>query len=112
MKKITAADCKTSRFDVVDYLNDEQDVSEYLKASFETGDDKQIIRALANVARAQGMLKTAKKTGLNRQNLYKTLINREGAPTLTTLNKLVRSFGCYLSIVPAKTTANKAAQAY
>jgi probable addiction module antidote protein len=100
--KLKPEDYKTSPFDIVNYLHDSEDVTEYLKVSFETGDEKQITRALANAARYYGMQKTANKAAVSRQNLYKTLVHNEGAPTLTTLNKLIRSFGCYLSVVPAK----------
>ena len=101
----TSAQITTRRFDMVNYLHNQEDIVEYLKVSFETGDEKQIVRALAQAARAQGLLKTATKTGLNRQNLYKTLIYHEGNPTLHTLNKLIQSFGCSLSVQKLKKAA-------
>ena len=90
----------TKPFDIVNYIHNEKDIEEYLKVAFESGDEQEITRALANVIRVRGMSKTSKKTGLNRSNLYKTLINNGGSPTLTTFNKLIRSFGYKLTIAP------------
>lgn len=98
MIKIKASDCKTSRYDMADYLHTEKDIEEYLKYSFESGDEKQISRALAVVARAKGLLRTSKQTGLSRSNLYKTFINNEGSPSIATVSKLINYFGYKLSI--------------
>jgi probable addiction module antidote protein len=91
----------TRPFDMANYLHSEEEIAEYLKFAFESGDERKISRALATATKAKGMLQTSKKTGLNRSSLYKTLINNDGLPSIGTVNKLVRSFGCYLSVVPA-----------
>lgn len=92
----------TRQFDMANYLHSEEDIAAYLKFAFESGDNKKISRALATALKAKGMLATAKKTSLNRSSLYKTLISNEGMPNIVTVNKLVRSFGCYLSVVTAR----------
>jgi len=55
--------------------------------------------ALGDIARAQGMTKIAKKTGLGRESLYKTL-SREGNPELATVLKLFDAIGLKRKAVP------------
>lgn len=99
--KIKPEDCQLTPYDMADHLHTEKDIFEYLQASFEICEnEREIAHALATAVRAQGMLKTSQKTGLNRQNLYKTLTSGDGVPTLATVNKLIRSFGGRLSIIP------------
>ncbi|MBE2899215.1 putative addiction module antidote protein [Pasteurellaceae bacterium 20609_3] len=63
----------TSRFDIVDYLDDEQVIGEYLTQVLEDGDNDEFIRALGYVARARGMSEVAQRSGLGRENLYNAL---------------------------------------
>lgn len=56
--------------------------------------------ALRNIAEAQGGIgELAKKTKLNRQNLYHTLSDK-GNPRLNTLSLLIKAMGFHLSIEP------------
>ncbi|GFE81634.1 hypothetical protein GCM10011487_36340 [Steroidobacter agaridevorans] len=53
----------------------------------------------------------AKKTGLSRETLYRTL-SAEGNPRLDTLDLLLRAFGLRLSVQPAqKSRARRSARA-
>ena len=61
-------------------------------AAFESGDLSRIAEALGDVARARGMTKIAKATGLAREQLYKTL-SAEGKPELSTVLKVMAAFG-------------------
>jgi probable addiction module antidote protein len=45
---------KTSKYDIVDYLDSNEIVAEYLDLAFESGDISRIWAALGNVARAKG----------------------------------------------------------
>jgi probable addiction module antidote protein len=90
---------KVSVWDMADYLKSEKDVAEYLQCAFEDGDPEYIAFALGTAARARGMLKTSKKTGLNRSALYKSL-KKDGNPRLSTFTKVVDALGYKLSIVP------------
>ena len=45
-----------------------------------------------NIARSQGMTTIAKKTGLNRSNLYHSF-NKDGNLQISTVSKLIKSFG-------------------
>lgn len=88
---------KITKYSATDYLKTEADIKEYLNASFETGDSKLIARALGDVAKIKGMSKIAKATNLDRSNLYNSLTT-EGDPKLSTLTKLIESFGYTFSV--------------
>ncbi len=88
---------KITPYDATDYLETEEDIIEYLKASFETGDSALIARALGNVAKVKGMSKISKNTNLDRSNLYSSL-SEDGDPKLSTVTKLIKNFGYSISI--------------
>lgn len=88
---------KISKFNAIDYLQSEADIKEYLNESFATGDAKLIARALGDVAKIKGMSKIAKVTNLDRSSLYNSL-STDGDPKLSTLTKLMESFGYTFSI--------------
>jgi probable addiction module antidote protein len=74
----------------------------YLKVALEEyeidGDSHAFMLALRHVAEAQGGLgKLAKKAGLDRVHLYRTL-SEKGNPELFTLENILRALGFRLSI--------------
>src|SRR5271167_2694424 len=83
---------KTKKYDVANYLDSDEMISVHLDAAFESGDISRIAEALGDVARARGMTKIAKATGLAREQLYKTL-SAEGKPELSTVLKVLAAFG-------------------
>ena len=83
---------KLSKYDIADYLNSDEMVAAYLDLAFASGDLSRIAAALGNVARARGMTKIAKATGLSREQLYKTL-SVNGKPELATVLKVMAAFG-------------------
>ena len=56
---------KLSRYDISDYLDNDVMIAAYLDLAFESGNLSRIATALGNVARARGMTKIAKATGLS-----------------------------------------------
>lgn len=52
------------------------------------------------MARARGMMKLAKETGLTREALYR-MLSEDGNPTLDTLLKIAKAFGLHLTISAA-----------
>jgi probable addiction module antidote protein len=83
---------KTKKYDVADYLDSDGMIAVYLDAAFESGDTARIAEALGDVARARGMSKIAKATGLAREQLYRTL-SAAGKPELSTVLKVMAAFG-------------------
>jgi probable addiction module antidote protein len=97
-----AAKTKTSRFDVADYLSTPEDCAAYLEASIEesNGDPAFIARALGDIARAIGMTKVAKATGLSRESLYKSLSGQR-SPDFATVLQVAKAVGVRLQVVAA-----------
>lgn len=94
------AKLKTRPFDMANYLSDEADVAEYMRQVMEDGDPALLGAALGDVARARGMSKLAKDTGLSRESLYKSL-SGERAPSTDTLFKVMKALGLKLTIETA-----------
>ena len=90
---------KSGRWDASEFLECREDVDAYLRVAFETGDPKQITKALGNAAKAQGMMNISNKTGLTREHLY-TSLSENGNPTLQTLTMVVDTLGYQLAVVP------------
>ncbi|MDX2142716.1 MAG: putative addiction module antidote protein [Rhodospirillaceae bacterium] len=83
---------KTKTYDVANYLDSDEMIAVYLDAAFASGDTGRIAEALGDVARARGMTKIAKATGLAREQLYKTL-SAKGKPEFSTVLKVMSAFG-------------------
>ena len=96
MKKMPAK-IKTYSWDPVDYLRSEEDMARYLQAALEEGDSALVAAVLGDIARAKGMSRIAKKAGLGRESLYKSL-SAEGNPELATVLKVVRALGLKLKV--------------
>lgn len=88
---------KLTQFDVVDYLQTEQEIAEYLAVVLEENDPDAFIEALGTVARARSMREIAEKTGLNRESLYKAL-KSESSPRFETIAKVVNALGLKLTV--------------
>ena len=92
----------TSRFDIADYLDNNEMIAEYLNTVLEEGDHSDVITAIGHVAKSIGMTKIAEETGLSRPSLYKAL--SEGAkPQFETIMKVLRAIGGQIKISPMNT---------
>jgi len=86
-------------FDAADYLDNDAVIAEYLNAALEDENPNVFLQAIADVAKARGMSKLAKDTGLGRESLYKALA--PGAkPRYDTIIRLVRALGVELHTAP------------
>ena len=85
----------TTPYDPSANLDTEERMAALLEAALEDGHPQVIAAALGAIARAQGMAKIAKETGLNPKSLYRAL-SGEGNPELETFIKVVRALGLYL----------------
>jgi len=85
----------TSPYDSAANLDTEERMAALLEAALEDGNPQVIAAALGAIARAQGMAKIAKATGLNPKSLYRAL-SGEGNPELETFIKVVRALGLHL----------------
>ena len=85
----------TTPYDAAANLNTEERMAALLEAALEDGHPQVIAAALGAIARAQGMAKIAKDTGLNPKSLYRAL-SGEGNPELETFIKVVQALGLQL----------------
>ena len=86
-----------AKFDVVDYLDNEETIAEYLTAALEDGNPDVFLSAIADVAKARGMSAIAQSAGLGRESLYKALA--PGAkPRYDTILKVLNSLGVKLTV--------------
>jgi len=97
---------KTINFNdyLIQSLKDKREASAYLNVALEEykkdNDAEAFLLAVRAVAEAQGGLSyLAKKTKLNRQNLYKAL-SGNGNPQFTTLGTILNGLGFNLIIKP------------
>lgn len=86
-------------FDASKYLNNDEVIAEYLSAAAEDPNPDVFIAALGDVAKARGMTKIAKDSGLGRESLYKSLC--AGArPRFETINSVLHAVGVKFIVVP------------
>lgn len=88
---------KTKPFDIAARLETDTDIREFLAESAATGNSADFIHALNTAARAKGMSEVAKRSGVTRASLYKSLAP-DGNPGFETISKIVAGFGCRLSV--------------
>ena len=91
---------KFSNYDPAESLGSDEAIEVFMADAFETGDAAHIAAALGVVARAKGMTELATKTGLSREQLYRSL-SADGNPTLKTTLAVMKAIGFSLSIAPA-----------
>ncbi|MCL2590324.1 MAG: putative addiction module antidote protein [Betaproteobacteria bacterium] len=90
---------KIRKWDVVEYLQSEEEQQLYLEACIEeAGDDAAFIaKVLGDIARARGMTQLANDTGLARESLYKAL-SGENNPSFGTILKVIHALGMKLTV--------------
>ena len=88
---------KLNRFDVIDFLDSDEALVEYLNVALEENDPKYFAKALGNVARAKGMSSISEATELGRQSLYRALSD-DGNPRIDTLFKVLDALEVKLAI--------------
>lgn len=88
---------KLTKFDVVDFLDSDEALVEYLNAALAENDPKYFAKALGNVARAKGMSSISAVSGVGRQSLYRALSD-EGNPRIDTLFKVLEALNIRLAI--------------
>ncbi len=85
------------KFDVVDFLDSDEALVEYLNVALEENDPKYFAKALGNVARAKGMSSVSEATGLGRQSLYRALSD-DGNPRIDTLFRVLDALEIRLAV--------------
>lgn len=88
---------KTKPSDIAEHLNTPEDIRAFLQEVLETGNESDFVHALNTAARAMGMSEVAKKAGVTRASLYKSL-SEDGNPRFVTISKVTKALGCKLAV--------------
>ena len=89
----------TSVYESSRFLDSPETISAYLAQSMHSHDPQLLMKALAEVAKAQGVNKVAEAAGVNRESLYKRL--KGGSKTrYETVQKLMLALGVELTVQP------------
>ncbi len=93
---------RTVVYDVAKQLRTPKEMAAYLEAWLvdSPNDTAGIARALGDIARAVGMSRVAKQSGLSRESLYKALSD-EGNPSLDTILRVARAVGVQFHVSAA-----------
>ena len=88
---------KLRKFDVIDFLDSDEALVEYLNAALADNDPNCIAKALGNVARAKEISSCSEASRVLWQSLYRTL-SSEGRPRINTLFKVLEALNVRFSI--------------
>jgi probable addiction module antidote protein len=86
-------------FDAGPYLDSEEAVAAYLTDILESGDPALLAGALGDIARARGMDRIAKASGIAREALYEAL-RADTQPRFDTINRVCAALGVRLVVQP------------
>ena len=88
---------ETMPFDIAEHLNTPEEIREFLQEVAATGDESDFIHALSTAAKAKGMTEIAKKVGVTRSSLYRSL-SKSGNPRFSTIYKVTKALGVKLAV--------------
>jgi probable addiction module antidote protein len=92
-----------SKFDLADYLNSYEDIIACLDVALAEPDTVFLFKTLGALARSEGMAKIARKLGVTREGLYKSL-SPNGHPSFETVIKLLDILGMRMKIEQKNTS--------
>ncbi|GHT74454.1 transcriptional regulator [Spirochaetia bacterium] len=95
---------KITNWNVLDGLRTDAEIAAFLEAAIEDGDYAFFVSALGDAVRARGINEMAKKMGVNRESLYKSL-SGERRPNYETIFKAIDGLGLKVSFSPKGKTA-------
>lgn len=86
-------------FDPAEYLDSTEAIAVFLNDALDTNDSAYVAKAMGVVARAKGMTELAQKTGLSREQLYRSF-SEKGNPTLKTVLAVMNALEIDLAARP------------
>jgi probable addiction module antidote protein len=87
---------KLTNYDPAEDLGSKNAIAIFMAEAFETSDPAYIAHALGVVARAKGMSEIASRTGLSREQLYRSF-SAKGNPTLKTTLAVMKALNIKLT---------------
>jgi probable addiction module antidote protein len=89
---------KSNSFNASEHLDDE-DIALYISDAIANKDVGTVARTIGVVAKARGMSRIARETGLTRESLYKSL-SGEQSPRFETIVLVLKALGFRLNVEP------------
>jgi probable addiction module antidote protein len=83
---------KLTAYDPAEDLVSDEGIAYFMGEAFKTQDPAFIAHAIGIVARAKGMTQIAKKTGLSREQLYRSF-SKDGNPSLKNTFAVMKALG-------------------
>lgn len=84
-------------YDPSEYLDTPEAIEVFVSEAFKTENPAYIAKAIGVAAKAKGMTEVASKTGLSREQLYRSFSD-QGNPTLKTIMAVMDALGLHLSL--------------
>ncbi len=88
---------KLKKFDVIDFLDSDEALIEYLNVALEENDPEYFAKALGNVVRAKKLSSISEANGPSQQVLYRVL-SSEDNPRIDTLFRVLDTLDLRLAI--------------
>jgi probable addiction module antidote protein len=86
-----------TKWDLADYIKSEEDIISHLNEAIIENDSELLLYVLGAIARSEGMSKLARRVGVARESLYKSL-SPEGNPSFTTVLSVMQNLGLELRV--------------
>ncbi|MDQ6996922.1 MAG: putative addiction module antidote protein [Mariprofundus sp.] len=86
---------KTSPFNPVEFLETDAEIAQYLTDAYDDADPEVFVVALGYVVKARGVSDVARKSGLNRESLYK-IFSGKAKPQWGTIHALMHTLGFHI----------------
>jgi probable addiction module antidote protein len=93
---------ETTAWNPFDYFESQEEINQYLADAFLDDDPRVFLVALGFLAKKRGMSEVAKRAGVNRENLYRSLSGK-GNPEYATVAKVIRALD--LKMIPGMKAA-------
>jgi probable addiction module antidote protein len=90
---------KITRWNILDYLDNEKSIAAYLQVALEENNPDGLVRAIGDVVRARGVNAMAKEMGVSREGLYKSF-SGDRKPSIETVLNALDKLGLEISIKP------------
>ena len=68
---------KITRWDILDYLDNEKSIAAYLQVALDENNPSGLVCAIGDVVRARGVNRMAEEMGVSREGLYRSFIGRQ-----------------------------------
>jgi probable addiction module antidote protein len=97
-------DLGIKEWNVLDHLETDEDIRLFIQAAYDEGDYDYFLSAVGTAAKARGINDMARKMGVNRESLYKSLSGKRN-PRFETVMKAIEAFGLKVNFVAANPSA-------